>query len=114
MAGIIIGSEPVTESAVDSFLGAFSVDRSVLRPSYGLAEAALIVSTPQTEKRPVISHFNRAELAAGRAVVEDKTGPNKELVARNFCICRVFTQGSHKERGHTGNHGSIHYLKVMN
>ena len=86
VAGIIIGSEPVTESAVDSFLDAFSVDRSVLRPSYGLAEAALIVSTPQTEKRPVISHFNRAELAAGRAVIEDKSEDTVAYASNGQCV----------------------------
>ena len=86
VAGIIIGSEPVTESAVDSFLGAFSVDRSVLRPSYGLAEAALIVSTPQTEKRPVISHFNRAELAAGSAVIEDKSEDTVAYASNGQCV----------------------------
>ena len=86
VAGIIIGSEPVTESAVDSFLDAFSVDRSVLRPSCGLAEAALIVSTPQTEKRPVISHFNRAELAAGRAVIEDKSEDTVAYASNGQCV----------------------------
>ena len=86
VAGIIIGSEPVTESAVDSFLGAFSVDRSVLRPSYGLAEAALIVSTPQTEKRPVIAHFNRAELAAGRAVIEEKSDDTVAYASNGQCV----------------------------
>ena len=86
VAGIIIGSEPVTESAVDSFLDAFSMDRSVLRPSYGLAEAALIVSTPQTEKRPVIAHFNRAELAAGRAVIEDKSEDTVAYASNGQCV----------------------------
>lgn len=86
VAGIIIGSEPVTESAVDSFLDAFSVDRSVLRPSYGLAEAALIVSTPQTDKRPVIAHFNRAELAAGRAVIEDKSDDTVAYASNGQCV----------------------------
>ena len=86
VAGIIIGSEPVTESAVGSFLDAFSVDRSVLRPSYGLAEAALIVSTPQTEKRPVIAHFNRAELAAGRAVIEDKSEDTVAYASNGQCV----------------------------
>ena len=84
--GIIIGSEPVTESAVDSFLDAFSVDRSVLRPSYGLAEAALIVSTPQTDKRPVIAHFNRAELAAGRAVIEEKSEDTVAYASNGQCV----------------------------
>ena len=86
VAGIIIGSEPVTESAVESFLDAFSVDRSVLRPSYGLAEAALIVSTPQTDKRPVIAHFNRAELAAGRAVIEDKSEDTVAYASNGQCV----------------------------
>ena len=86
VAGIIIGSEPVTESAVDSFLDAFSVDRSVLRPAYGLAEAALIVSTPQTEKRPVIAHFNRAELAAGSAVIEDKSEDTVAYASNGQCV----------------------------
>ncbi|MCZ9307649.1 fatty acyl-AMP ligase [Corynebacterium sp. c8Ua_181] len=86
VAGIIIGSEPVTETAVDSFLRAFSADRSVLRPSYGLAEAALIVSTPQTEKRPVISHFNRAALAAGRAVIEDKSDATVAYASNGQCV----------------------------
>ena len=86
VAGIIIGSEPVTESAVDSFLDAFSMDRSVLRPSYGLAEAALIVSTPQTDKRPVIAHFNRAELAAGRAVIEDKSEDTVAYASNGQCV----------------------------
>lgn len=86
VVGIIIGSEPVTESAVDSFLEAFSVDRSVLRPSYGLAEAALLVSTPQTDKRPVIAHFNRAELAAGRAVIEDKSEDTVAYASNGQCV----------------------------
>ena len=86
VGGIIIGSEPVTESAVNSFLEAFSVDRSVLRPSYGLAEAALIVSTPQTDKRPVISHFNRAELAAGRAVIEEKSDDTVAYASNGQCV----------------------------
>ena len=90
VAGIIIGSEPVTESAVDSFLDAFSVDRSVLRPAYGLAEAALIVSTPQTDKRPVIAHFNRAELAAGSAVIEDKSEDTVAYASNGQCVPHLY------------------------
>ncbi|MBK4142393.1 AMP-binding protein [Corynebacterium macginleyi] len=73
VAGILIGSEPVTEPAVQKFLDAFSIERSVLRPSYGLAEATLIVATTQGEKRPLISHFNREKLAEGHAVIEEKS-----------------------------------------
>lgn len=68
--GIIIGSEPVTQSAVENFHEAFKdhgLDRKVLRPSYGLAEASLLVSTPQNDERPVFNHFDRDALAAGEA-----------------------------------------------
>lgn len=72
--GLIVGSEPVTESAVDSFLNTFEpygFKRTALRPSYGLAEASLLVSTPQTDERPLITHFDRAALAEGRAEVAE-------------------------------------------
>ena len=68
--GIIIGSEPVTQTAVENFYEVFKnngLDRKVLRPSYGLAEASLLVSTPQNDERPVFSHFDREALAAGEA-----------------------------------------------
>ena len=68
--GIIIGSEPVTQTAVENFYEVFKnngLDRKVLRPSYGLAEASLLVSTPQNEERPVFNHFDREALAAGEA-----------------------------------------------
>ncbi|MDO5507369.1 MAG: FadD32-like long-chain-fatty-acid--AMP ligase [Corynebacterium casei] len=68
--GIIIGSEPVTQTAVENFYEVFKnngLDRKVLRPSYGLAEASLLVSTPQNDERPVFNHFDREALAAGQA-----------------------------------------------
>ncbi|MDN5783628.1 MAG: FadD32-like long-chain-fatty-acid--AMP ligase [Corynebacterium casei] len=68
--GIIIGSEPVTQTAVEKFYEVFKnngLDRKVLRPSYGLAEASLLVSTPQNDERPVFNHFDREALAAGEA-----------------------------------------------
>ena len=76
--GIIIGSEPVTESAVNSFWETFGkpeykMRREVLRPSYGLAEASLIVATPQTPNRPIIAHFDRDALAQGTGVIVDKS-----------------------------------------
>ncbi|MCS4535975.1 FadD32-like long-chain-fatty-acid--AMP ligase [Corynebacterium sp. HS2168-gen11] len=73
--GLIIGSEPVTEKALEAFLGAFgeyNFDPSVIRPSYGLAEASLLVTTPQTDRRPLITHFDRDALAEGKAVVVEK------------------------------------------
>lgn len=73
--GIIVGSEPVTESAVTSFkqvFEAYGLDKSALRPSYGLAEASLLVSMPQTMNRPLINSFDREGLAEGKAVIVEK------------------------------------------
>ena len=69
--GILVGSEPVTKPSVDAFLEAFEpsgLDRLTLRPSYGLAEATLIVSTPQNKDRPRFAFFDRSELANGKAI----------------------------------------------
>lgn len=74
--GIIVGSEPVTKAAVDTFVEAFSpskLDPQVIRPSYGLAEATLIVSTPQTAERPLFKTFDREEVGRGR-IVEAEDG----------------------------------------
>ena len=68
---IIIGSEPVTRAGVTAFIDAFSasgLDRSVLRPSYGLAETTLLVSTDRTDERPKFIEFDRDALAEGKAV----------------------------------------------
>lgn len=74
---IINGSEPVTIKTVTDFLDTFEpygLRRESVRPSYGLAEATLLVTTPQTDNRPYTVHFDREELAQGRAVkVEDST-----------------------------------------
>lgn len=74
--GLLVGSEPVTEKAINTFCEAFApygLEKTMLRPSYGLAEASLVVTTPQTENRPVISYFDRDGLAEGRAVVKEKS-----------------------------------------
>ncbi|WIM67506.1 FadD32-like long-chain-fatty-acid--AMP ligase [Corynebacterium breve] len=69
--GIIIGSEPVTQSAVEIFaetFGPYGLKRESLRPSYGLAEASLLLSTPQKPERPIFTSFDRDQLAEGKAV----------------------------------------------
>uniref|UniRef100_UPI002352988D AMP-binding protein n=1 Tax=Corynebacterium appendicis TaxID=163202 RepID=UPI002352988D len=74
--GIIVGSEPVTKAAVETFVDAFGpskLDPQVIRPSYGLAEATLIVSTPQTDERPLFKNFDREEVGRG-SIVEAEDG----------------------------------------
>lgn len=74
LEGLLIGSEPVTEPSVRAFLEAFGdsgLNPQALRPSYGLAEATLIVATPQSKDRPRFAYFDREELANGHAKETD-------------------------------------------
>ncbi len=69
--GIICGSESVSRAGVDSFVEAFApsgFNRTVLRPSYGLAETTLLVATDRTDERPKFIELDRDALAEGRAV----------------------------------------------
>lgn len=71
---IIVGSEPVTERAINAFKATFEpygIDPHILYPSYGLAEAAMLVAAPQRKNQPLVSHFDREALEAGRAELTD-------------------------------------------
>lgn len=71
VSGMIGGSEPVTEKAVMAFIEAFREDglhEGLFRPSYGLAEASLLVTTPQKEQFLSFKHLDREELAQNKAV----------------------------------------------
>ncbi len=85
--GLIIGSEPVTEKALESFIEAFTphrLERSTIRASYGLAEASLLVTMPQDRKnRPIISHFDRDRLAEGVGELVEKGSANAVAFVSN-------------------------------
>ncbi|AWB82779.1 acyl-CoA synthase [Corynebacterium yudongzhengii] len=89
--GIIIGSEPVSESAVENFAAVFTeqdLPRTALRPSYGLAEASLLVTTPQTDSRPLFNYFDREALAAGRAEPVERGSEAAVAFASNGQVVR--------------------------
>ena len=76
---MIIGSEPVSIDAITTFNKAFrpyGLRPSAIKPSYGIAEATLLVSTATPEAEAVAVYFAREELASGRAlpVAEDAPG----------------------------------------
>ncbi|WKD58279.1 Long-chain-fatty-acid--AMP ligase FadD32 [Corynebacterium capitovis DSM 44611] len=76
--GLIIGSESVTKTGVDTFvevLGPYGFRREAIRPGYGLAEATLIVALEQSPERPKFTAFDREELAQGRAVESENGLP---------------------------------------
>ena len=68
---LIIGSEPVSVAAIDSFNEAFAphgLPRTAIKPSYGIAEATLFVATTDPAAEATVAYFDRDLLAAGHAV----------------------------------------------
>jgi fatty-acyl-CoA synthase len=68
---MIIGSEPVSMDAIDTFNAAFApygLPPTAIKPSYGIAEGTLFVSTIAPAAIPTVVHFDREQLADDRAV----------------------------------------------
>jgi len=68
---MIIGSEPVSMDAITTFNEAFApygLPATAIKPSYGIAEATLFVSTIAPSARATVTHFDRGRLAEGEAV----------------------------------------------
>lgn len=84
-AVLIIGSEPVSMAAIETFTAAFErfgLARTAFKPSYGIAEATLFVSTIAPDAEPSALHLDRAALAEGRAV---PATPSADTVVRVSC-----------------------------
>jgi fatty-acyl-CoA synthase len=76
---LIIGSEPVSIDAIRAFDKAFApfgLPRSAFKPSYGIAEATLFVSTIAPSAEPTVSYFDRDQLARGTAAQTAADTPN--------------------------------------
>ena len=89
--GVIVGSEPVTARAIRQFHDAFApfgLPGNVIRPSYGLAEATLLVATPQGEKNARIVMVDREELSNGRAVIVDESHEKAVPLMSNGSVVR--------------------------
>ncbi|HTY28653.1 MAG TPA: AMP-binding protein, partial [Mycobacterium sp.] len=68
---MIIGSEPVSIEAIRSFNAAFAphgLPATAFKPSYGIAEATLFVSTIAPDATATVVYLDGARLAAGHAV----------------------------------------------
>ncbi|CAN5300360.1 fatty-acid--AMP ligase FAAL31/FadD31 [soil metagenome] len=68
---MIIGSEPVSIDAIEEFNEAFApfgLPGTAIKPSYGIAEATLFVATIGHKEEASVVHFDREQLAVGRAV----------------------------------------------
>ncbi|TGD90803.1 fatty-acid--CoA ligase [Mycolicibacterium sp. CH28] len=79
VAGLINGSEPVNIDSISKFNDAFApygLPLTAVKPSYGMAEATLFVSTIGAEDQARATYFDRAELGLGRAVQVAPDAPN--------------------------------------
>jgi fatty-acyl-CoA synthase len=68
---MIIGSEPVSMDAIETFTATFApygLPPTAIKPSYGIAEATLFVSTIAPTARPTVVHLDRDHLTNDRAV----------------------------------------------
>lgn len=75
---ILNGSEPISAATVRRFneaFGPFGFQPKAIKPSYGLAEATLFVSTTPMEAEPTITPVDRDELNAGRFVPVAEDSP---------------------------------------
>jgi fatty-acyl-CoA synthase len=78
-AVLIVGSEPVSIEAIDKFSGAFApygLPPTAFKPSYGIAEATLFVSTIAPDASPTVVHLDRDQLASGLAVPVTADAPS--------------------------------------
>ncbi|MGB3351467.1 MAG: fatty acyl-AMP ligase [Mycobacterium sp.] len=83
---MIVGSEPVSIDVIRMFNDAFApfgLPRTAFKPSYGLAEATLFVSTIEPAAEATVVHLDRERLAAGHAVAVDSDHPR--AVAQVSC-----------------------------
>ncbi|GAP48754.1 putative fatty-acid--CoA ligase fadD21, partial [Streptomyces azureus] len=86
VAAMINGSEPVSPRTLERFHEAFApsgIRRTIMRPSYGLAEATVFVAASPAGEEPTVTSFDRKLLAQGTARVAEPTenGSITELVA---------------------------------
>jgi fatty-acyl-CoA synthase len=68
---LILGSEPVSTRAIDAFTRAFApygLPPTAIKPSYGIAEATLFVSTIAPTATPTVTHLDRDRLEKGDAI----------------------------------------------
>ncbi|MCJ0904364.1 long-chain-fatty-acid--AMP ligase FadD32 [Rhodococcus sp. ARC_M6] len=77
--GLINGSEPVTTSSMRKFneaFGPYGLPKTAIKPSYGMAEATLFVSSTKHSDEAKVIYVDRAELNKGRMVIVDQHAEN--------------------------------------
>src|SRR5271166_152431 len=108
---LIIGSEPVSIDAVTTFNKAFApygLPRTAIKPSYGIAEATLLVATIDHTAETTVAYLDREQLGAGHAVRVAADAPNAVAqvscghVARSLWAVIVNPDGTELPDGEVG------------
>src|ERR1700744_4075076 len=79
VVSLINGSEPVRIASIEKFNAAFApygLPSTAVKPSYGMAEATLFVSTIELSAGPSVVYLDREQLGRGRAVRVPREAPN--------------------------------------
>ena len=79
VVSLIDGSEPVSIHSIAKFNAAFApygLPSTAVKPSYGMAEATLFVSTIDPAAGATVIYLDREQLGAGRAVQVSPDAPN--------------------------------------
>ena len=79
VAGLINGSEPVSMASIERFTAAFApygLPANAIKPSYGMAEATLFVSTVDPAAMPTAVWLDRVKLGEGIAEPVSETHPD--------------------------------------
>src|ERR1700753_4055623 len=79
VVSLINGSEPVRIASIEKFNAAFAaygLPSTAVKPSYGMAEATLFVSTIDLSAGPSVVYLDREQLGQGRAVRVPRDAPN--------------------------------------
>ena len=90
VTSIINGSEPVTPASMRAFNEAFAphgLAPTVIKPSYGMAEATLFVSSPRRDDEAKVVHVDRNDLNNGvfRVLPADEVAGNDNAIPQVAC-----------------------------
>ncbi|MGV0717247.1 fatty acyl-AMP ligase [Mycolicibacterium sp. XJ662] len=89
VGGLINGSEPVSIGSIEKFneaFGPYGLPRTTIKPSFGMAEATLFVSTIDPEAEAKVVYLDREQLGDGRAV---EVAPDAENAVPQVSCGRV-------------------------
>jgi fatty-acyl-CoA synthase len=109
---MIIGSEPVSIDAIRTFTDVFArygLPPTAIKPSYGIAEATLFVSTTAPTATATVVHLDRERLGAGRAVPAAAGAPDAmahvscgQIARSQWCVIVDPDTGEELPDGHVG------------